>query len=138
VSGAAARHTISGGPRNRVNFSLVFQQATAEAPASPPQQPWDRLIREEFTKEYRSIVIDDPALYEEVRDYVASINPELADRVEYTGDDGNPGTNGETARAGATRDSRDGCCRLDAQRRDSGRRRVVILRIRAMTAVPVA
>jgi len=49
VSGAAARHTISGGPRNRVNFSLVFQQATAEAPASPPQQPWDRLIREEFT-----------------------------------------------------------------------------------------
>jgi len=42
-----------------------------------------RVIREEFNKEYRGVVIDDRALYEEVRDYVASISPELADRVEY-------------------------------------------------------
>jgi ribonuclease E len=42
-----------------------------------------RVIREEFNKDYRGVVIDDPALYEEVRDYVASISPELADRVEY-------------------------------------------------------
>ena len=49
-----------------------------------------RVIREEFNKEYRGVVIDDRELYDEVRDYVASINPELADRVEYTGDDGNP------------------------------------------------
>ncbi|CAA9264973.1 MAG: Ribonuclease E [uncultured Acidimicrobiales bacterium] len=41
-----------------------------------------RVIREEFNREYRSVVIDDPALYEEVRDYVGSISPELADRVE--------------------------------------------------------
>ena len=41
-----------------------------------------RVIREEFNKEYRGVVIDDVALYEEVRDYVASITPELADRVE--------------------------------------------------------
>jgi ribonuclease E len=41
-----------------------------------------RVIREEFNKEYRGVVIDDQALYEEVRDYVASITPELADRVE--------------------------------------------------------
>jgi ribonuclease E len=49
-----------------------------------------RVIREEFNKEYRGVVIDDRQLYDEVREYVASINPELADRVEYTGDDGNP------------------------------------------------
>jgi ribonuclease E len=49
-----------------------------------------RVIREEFNKEYRGVVIDDRQLYEEVREYVASINPELADRVEYAGDDGNP------------------------------------------------
>jgi ribonuclease E len=49
-----------------------------------------RVIREEFNKDYRGVIIDDRALYEEVRDYVASINPELADRVEYAGDDGNP------------------------------------------------
>ena len=42
-----------------------------------------RVIREEFNKEYRGIVIDDQALYADVREYVASISPELADRVEY-------------------------------------------------------
>ena len=41
-----------------------------------------RVIREEFNREYRAVVIDDRALYEDVRDYVASISPELADRVE--------------------------------------------------------
>jgi ribonuclease E len=42
-----------------------------------------RLIREEFTKEFRGVVIDDRALYNEVRAYVDAIAPELADRVEY-------------------------------------------------------
>jgi len=42
-----------------------------------------RVIREEFNKDYRGVVIDDHALYEEVRDYVAGISPELADRVEH-------------------------------------------------------
>jgi ribonuclease E len=41
-----------------------------------------RVIREEFTKEYRAIVIDDPALHAEVRAYVAAVSPELAERVE--------------------------------------------------------
>ena len=49
-----------------------------------------RVIREEFNKDYRGVVIDDRALYEEVRDYVASISPELADRVEYAGDSDDP------------------------------------------------
>jgi ribonuclease E len=42
-----------------------------------------RLIREEFTKEFRGVVIDDQALYGEVSAYVDAIAPELADRVEY-------------------------------------------------------
>jgi ribonuclease E len=42
-----------------------------------------RVIREEFSQDYRSVLIDDEALFTAVRDYVASINPELADRVEY-------------------------------------------------------
>jgi len=41
-----------------------------------------RIIREEFNNNYRGVVIDDPQLHAEVRDYVASITPELADRVE--------------------------------------------------------
>ncbi len=42
-----------------------------------------RLIREEFTKEYRGIVIDDWDLYLEVRSYVEAVAPLLAERVEY-------------------------------------------------------
>ena len=42
-----------------------------------------RVIREEFNNDYRGVVIDDRNLYESVRDYVSSISPELADRVEY-------------------------------------------------------
>jgi ribonuclease E len=42
-----------------------------------------RLLREEFTKEYRGVIIDDRALYEEVRAYVEAVAPELADRVEH-------------------------------------------------------
>jgi ribonuclease E len=42
-----------------------------------------RVIREEFSNDYRGVVIDDRDLYESVRDYVGSISPELADRIEY-------------------------------------------------------
>lgn len=42
-----------------------------------------RVIREEFNKDYRGIIIDDKALYEDVKGYVASITPALADRVQY-------------------------------------------------------
>jgi ribonuclease E len=49
-----------------------------------------RVIREEFNRNYRGVVIDDRALFEEVRDYVASISPELADRVEWAGDSDDP------------------------------------------------
>jgi ribonuclease E len=42
-----------------------------------------RVIREEFNKEYRGVVIDDQALFGEVESYVTSISPTLADRVEH-------------------------------------------------------
>jgi ribonuclease E len=42
-----------------------------------------RLIREEFTKEYRGVVIDHAGLYEEVRSYIDAMAPELSERVEY-------------------------------------------------------
>ena len=49
-----------------------------------------RVIREEFNRDYRGVVIDDRDLFEEVRDYVGSISPELADRVEWAGDSDDP------------------------------------------------
>ena len=42
-----------------------------------------RVIREEFNAEYRGVIIDDRPLFEEVREYVAAFNPDLADRIEY-------------------------------------------------------
>ncbi|MGA8724540.1 MAG: Rne/Rng family ribonuclease [Acidimicrobiales bacterium] len=42
-----------------------------------------RVIREELNREYRAVVIDDLALYEQVKEYVGVVNPELADRVEF-------------------------------------------------------
>ena len=57
----------------------------ASAPALLYREPSMavRIIREEFNSSYRGVVIDDREVYEEVRDYVAGITPELADRVEY-------------------------------------------------------
>ncbi|HUR23264.1 MAG TPA: Rne/Rng family ribonuclease [Acidimicrobiales bacterium] len=42
-----------------------------------------RIIREEFNRDYRGVIIDDLGLHNDVKAYVASISPELADRVEY-------------------------------------------------------
>jgi len=42
-----------------------------------------RIVREEFNREYRNVVIDDETLYAQVRDYIEQVNPELVDRVEY-------------------------------------------------------
>lgn len=59
-------------------------RAAAAAPALLYAEPdlAVRVIREEFNADYRGVVIDDAALFEEVRDYVTTISPELADRVE--------------------------------------------------------
>jgi ribonuclease E len=42
-----------------------------------------RVIREEFGLSYRGVIIDDRALYEEIRGYVERISPQLADRVQF-------------------------------------------------------
>ena len=47
-----------------------------------PEMPF-RMIREEFNKEYRSVVVDDISLYEETKAYLNSIAPALAERIEY-------------------------------------------------------
>ncbi|MGH9043486.1 MAG: Rne/Rng family ribonuclease [Acidimicrobiales bacterium] len=71
--------------------SLVEQWEAIEREASRSEQPRllyrepdlaVRLLREELSSDYRSVVIDDPALYEQVRSYVEKVSPDLADRVE--------------------------------------------------------
>ncbi len=41
-----------------------------------------RVIREEFNKEYRGVLLDDQAMFDDVSEYVTSIMPALSDRVE--------------------------------------------------------
>ena len=71
---------------------LLGQWAVIEAEAGRSQGPGllyrepdlaVRIVREEFNREYRGVVIDDPELFTQVKEYVAGINPELADRVEF-------------------------------------------------------
>jgi ribonuclease E len=71
---------------------LLDQWSTIEAKAKRANSPTllyrepelaVRVIREEFNAEYRGVIIDDVRLFEDVRDYVAAFNPDLADRVEY-------------------------------------------------------
>ncbi len=67
--------------------------ARSKAPALLYREPdmAVRVIREEFNKDYRAVVIDDRELYEEIRDYVSAISPALADRVEYYDAEANGG-----------------------------------------------
>jgi ribonuclease E len=41
-----------------------------------------RILREELNSEYRGVIIDEPALFDQVRDYVEAVSPDLAERVE--------------------------------------------------------
>jgi ribonuclease E len=62
--------------------------ARSNAPALLYREPplAVRVIREEFNKDYRGVVIDDAELFKEVHEYVAALIPELADRIELYDD----------------------------------------------------
>ena len=42
-----------------------------------------RVLREELNDDYRGVLIDDIELFTKVREYVAAVNPELTDRIEF-------------------------------------------------------
>jgi ribonuclease E len=88
ADGASADELARDLRRLSHQWDEISKKAAKNRPALLLHQEPDlaiRVIREEFNKEYRGVVIDDPALYEEIRRYVEAITPELADRVElYT------------------------------------------------------
>ncbi len=47
-----------------------------------PEMPF-RVIREEFNKQYRSVIVDEKNLYEEASKYLETVAPALADRIEF-------------------------------------------------------
>jgi ribonuclease E len=87
-----AAEGVSAEELQRDVTSLVEQWNAIEAEAKKSNQPGllyrepdmaVRILREELNSEYRGVVIDDRALYEQVRDYVTAVSPDLAERVEY-------------------------------------------------------
>jgi ribonuclease E len=88
AEGASAEELERDLKRLSLQWEEISKRAARGKPAFLLHQEPDlaiRVIREEFNKEYRAVVIDDVDLYEEVRSYVEAITPELADRVElYT------------------------------------------------------
>ena len=85
ADGASADELARDLRRLSAQWEDISKRAAKNRPALLLHQEPDlaiRVIREEFNKEYRGVVIDDPALYEEIRRYVEAITPELADRVE--------------------------------------------------------
>ena len=87
-----AAEGVSADELQRDVTSLLEQWNAIEAEAKKSEQPGllyrepelsVRILREELNAEYRGVVIDDRALFEQVRDYVTTVSPELADRVEY-------------------------------------------------------
>ncbi len=76
--------------RDMLRLNAQWQQISTIAKKAKPgsllykePQLAIRLIREEFTKEFRGVVIDNAAMYEEVKSYIDAIAPELAERVEF-------------------------------------------------------
>jgi ribonuclease E len=87
-----AAEGVSAEELQRDVTSLVEQWNAIEAEAKKSNQPGllyrepdmaVRILREELNSEYRGVVIDDRALYEQVRDYVTAVSPDLAERVEF-------------------------------------------------------
>lgn len=87
-----AAENVTAGEIERDVAGLVQQWTEIEALAKKAKAPSllyrepdmsVRVIREEFNKEYRGVVIDDEDLHKEVSEYVSIITPALADRVEY-------------------------------------------------------
>jgi ribonuclease E len=89
ADGASADELARDLKRLSAQWEEISKTAARNKPARLLHQEPDlaiRVIREEFNKEYRGVIIDDPALYEEIRRYVEAITPELADRVELYSD----------------------------------------------------
>ncbi|QYG92526.1 Rne/Rng family ribonuclease [Iamia sp. SCSIO 61187] len=65
-------------------IEALAERARSQGPTLLYREPDTaiRMIREELTNDFRKVVIDDRHLFEQVSDYVSSISPEMAERVE--------------------------------------------------------
>ncbi len=87
-----AAENITAGEIERDVLALAEQWKQIEAlgkrsnrPTKLYQEPElsTRVIREEFNKDYRAVILDNPEMFDDVNEYVQSITPALAERVTH-------------------------------------------------------
>ncbi len=83
VTGEEIERDVKGLIQQWNQIEKLASQTTSPALLYREPEMSVRVIREEFNKEYRAVIIDDQSLHDEVASYVSVITPALADRVEF-------------------------------------------------------
>lgn len=86
AEGASREELVGDVERLTAQWEAIEAEANrATAPGLLYREPdlAVRIVREEFNRDYRGVVIDDLDLFNQVSGYVEQVNPELSDRVEY-------------------------------------------------------
>jgi ribonuclease E len=86
AEGASREELVGDVERLTAQWEAIEAEANrATAPGLLDREPdlAVRIVREEFNRDYRGVVIDDLDLFNQVSGYVEQVNPELSDRVEY-------------------------------------------------------
>jgi ribonuclease E len=86
AEGASREELVGDVERLTAQWEAIEAEANrATAPGLLYREPdlAVRIVREEFNRDYRGVVIDDFDLFNQVSGYVEQVNPELSDRVEY-------------------------------------------------------
>ena len=83
VTAAEIRRDIERLTRQWTQISELAERS--EAPALLFREPElaVRIIREQFTADFREVVIDDPVLFEQVKGYMEAVAAPLMDRIRY-------------------------------------------------------
>ncbi len=83
VTPAEIRRDIERLTRQWTQISQLAERS--EAPALLFREPElaVRIIREQFTADFREVVIDDPSLFEQVKGYMEAVAAPLVDRIRY-------------------------------------------------------
>jgi len=82
VTAAEIERDIAGLVEQWKQIKALTKQAKAPALLYYEPDMSVRVIREEFNKEFRGVIIDDEELFTEVDEYVSSVIPALAERVK--------------------------------------------------------
>ncbi len=90
----AAERDVEGDINRLVNDweEIQKRQKNAKIPSLLHEEPLMvmQVIREQFSSDYRSVIVNDHKTYKDIKSYVKSIAPKLANRVQFYDEDADP------------------------------------------------